>query len=64
SLTAYKVCCIDTNTLFEENSFALGSNIRPLKRPKIKEIQCLTGQKFVPIDPKTSKNQRNLIFDQ
>uniref|UniRef100_A0A915I1V8 Uncharacterized protein n=1 Tax=Romanomermis culicivorax TaxID=13658 RepID=A0A915I1V8_ROMCU len=25
---AYKVCCNDTNTLFEEKSFAFGSNIR------------------------------------
>uniref|UniRef100_A0A915L1P8 Uncharacterized protein n=1 Tax=Romanomermis culicivorax TaxID=13658 RepID=A0A915L1P8_ROMCU len=28
SLTAYKVRCNDSNTLFEENSFAVGSNIR------------------------------------
>uniref|UniRef100_A0A915J490 Uncharacterized protein n=1 Tax=Romanomermis culicivorax TaxID=13658 RepID=A0A915J490_ROMCU len=26
SLTAFKVCCDDTNTLFEDNSFAFGSN--------------------------------------
>uniref|UniRef100_A0A915K445 Uncharacterized protein n=1 Tax=Romanomermis culicivorax TaxID=13658 RepID=A0A915K445_ROMCU len=35
SLTAYKVCCNDTNTLFEEKSFGFGSNIRALEMPKI-----------------------------